>query len=138
MYFGQLKNYIKRERGSKYYFILFYRNEEQNELINIWIQSYMLKKKNIYIYIYIWISGKEKKLNKYNQIPELFVSSPLPKFPMEEVFETAEEMVTTNHGTHPTVHFSLSLPITCFSARFTQKRNVLLLWPTFHNSPQLK
>ena len=121
MYFGQLKNYIKRERGSKYYFILFYRNEEQNELINIWIQSYMLN-----IYIYIWISGKEKKNNKYNQIPELFVSTPSPKFPMEEVFETAEEMVTTS--THPTVHFSLSLPITCFSARFTQKRNVLLLW----------
>ena len=80
----------------------------------------------IYIYIYIYeFQEKKKKLNKYNQIPELFVSSPSPKFPMEEVFETAEEMVTTS--THPTVHFSLSLPITCFSARFTQKRNVLLL-----------
>ena len=88
------------------------------------MNSVLYVKKYIYIYIYEF-QEKKKKINKYNQIPELFVSTPSPKFPMEEVFETAEEMVTTS--THPTVHFSLSLPITCFSARFTQKRNVLLL-----------
>lgn len=81
-----------------------------------------------------FLSYQKKKMNKYNQIPKLFVSSPSPKFPMEEVFDTAEEMVTTNYPPHRPL-FSLCQSLTflhallkkemcfCFDPRFITRLN---------------